>query len=94
MGRQEVDLSNVEYMPIEDVPTRVNQLVKWMPFFNTLTNGKAALLKYNNRQRAHQVREIVIISARYHKFQIKTRIIHGTPEIHDTDEWLLYVWKA
>lgn len=95
MKREPIDLSNTEYIPIEEVPIRAMLERKWLTFFGSLTEGKAALLKYNNRQRVHQVRATILYSAGYHKLRglIKTRVMHGTPEIHGTDDWLLYVWK-
>jgi len=88
------DLSNVNYIPLEEVPTHDMEMKwKWKAFFDKLQDG-AAVLNYNNRQRAHQVRHILIVSAKYHKLTVKTRIIHGTTEIHGTDDWLLYAWKA
>ena len=87
------DLSKVSYLPVGDIPATAFQKHKWRIFFGELPTGKAALLKYNNRQRAHQVRSTVRSSARYFKLAIETRVIAGTLEIHGTDEWLLYVWK-
>jgi len=92
-AREPIDLSNVNYVPKEEVPTKGNRIGKWLSFFNELPDGKAALLKYNNRQRVVQVRATLQSSARYLEIAIKTRVIHGTPEIHGTDEWLLYAWK-
>ena len=82
-----------EYINVEDVPVRGDFIPKWLKFFENLHEGKAALFKYNNRQRAHQVLNTVRMSARYHNQKIHTRLVHGIQAIHDTDDWLLYVWK-
>lgn len=92
---QAVDLSEVEFVPVDEIPNRKWVESKWLKFFDELPDGEAALFKYNNRQRAHQVRGVIFGTLTYHKITgIHTRIIHGTKEIHGTDEWLLYVWKT
>lgn len=65
----------------------------WKQMFDDLPKDKAAMLKYNNRQRAHQIAASIRTSARYHNIKIGTRIIHAEPAIHGTDGWLVYLWK-
>jgi len=88
-AREPVNLSNVDYVPIEEIPSRV-RFGKWIMFFNKLSDGKVALLKYNNRQRALLVRHNLRQIAMYYGItsSIKTRTIH------ETDEWLLYIWRV
>ena len=85
---------NHSYVNVEDLPIKNAQMRKWATFFEGLTIGKAAMFQFNNRQRAHQVRGVIVASARYYRVAIKSRIIHGSQEIHGTDDWLLYIWRA
>jgi len=88
-----------DYEPVivdlDDVPVRGDQgRFNWKQRFLELSDGKAVMVRYNNRQRAHQVRALIIHSARYWGFKnIRTRVIHAEPAIHGTDGWLLYWWK-
>lgn len=84
---------NHTYIDIKDIPIRSKANAKWLTFFNEMPQGEAARFKYNNRQRAHQVRATIKSSARYYTLAVHTRIIHGTQVIHGTEDWLLYVWK-
>jgi len=84
-----------EIVDLDDVPMRKNQSMGiWGLRFLEAPEGKAIMLRYNNRQRAHQVQQIIQGSARYHKVSIKTRLTHAELAIHDTDGWLLYWWKV
>jgi len=87
--REPINLSTVDYVPVEDVPKRTRD-GKWLSFFNELPDGKVALLRYNNKQRAYQVRHSVRQIAIHYGItsSIKTKTIHGT------DEWLLYIWRV
>ena len=82
---------NPEFVGLTDIVRPTKSV--WLERFNELPDGKAAMLKYNNRQRAHQVREVIRASALYYGIPISTRIIHAEPVIHDTDGWLVYFWK-
>jgi len=83
-----------EYVDITDVPSqRKERANSWLARFNAIPEGKAVILQYNTRQRAHQVATNLRMSARYYKIPICTRTIHGTPEIHGTSDYLLYFWK-
>lgn len=87
---------NPEFVDLIDVPIEKRQIGStnvWRQRFLDLPDGKAGMLHYNNRQRAHQVRNLISVVAKYHKFSICTRIIHAEPAIHETDGWLLYFWK-
>jgi len=88
----------IDYKPIfvslDEIPMQENQGRRmWRQRFFGLPDNKAAKLKYNNRQRAHQVRNAIKSSARYWGVNIYTRIIHAEPAIHGEDGWLLYFWK-
>lgn len=86
---------DVTFVDLSDVPIYSNLygLAVWVERFNQLPEGKAGMLRFNNRLRANQVMQSIRSAARYHKIPISTRIIHAEPAIHDTDGWLLYFWK-
>jgi hypothetical protein len=86
---------NPEYVEIDEVPSRINEFWRgmWKERFLSAPKGMATKLKYNTRQRAHQVRNNIHMSARYWGIEIYTRIIHAQPEIHGEDGWLVYWWK-
>ena len=89
------ELDNSELIPLEEVPMwgGKSTTVVWAKRFNSLSEDKAAMVRFNNRQRVHQVRQLVLSSARYWGVSIRTRIIHAEPSIHGTDGWPLYYWK-
>ena len=93
MTRQDFD--DIEYVEKTDVPARQNRQVRsiWKKRFDEIPDGKSAMLRFNNRQRAHQVRGNVRDMAWYFKISVGTRVISATPEIHGCDGWLLYFWK-
>ena len=84
---------NPSLVELNDVPMRQREGGLWKKRFDELPKDKAIMLKYNNRQRAHQVRNAIRQEARIWKCAIATRIIHAEPAIHNTDGWLLYFWK-
>ncbi len=85
---------NPEIVDLVDVPARSNQVREfWGQRFKDLPDGKAAMFKYNNRQRAHQVGQLICKAAKYHGVKIHTRTLRGDMAIHGTDDWLLYFWK-
>ena len=90
-----IDEFKPELVNLIDVPARGSskRVSFWRERFNTLPEGKAAVLKYNNRQRAHQVACSIRCAAKYCQIPLSTRIIHAEPEIHGTDGWLLYYWR-
>lgn len=65
----------------------------WKEIFDGIPKGKALEFICNNRQRAHQVRQLIAASARYWKYSVSTRVIHGTQEIHGTDKWIVYLFN-
>lgn len=81
-----------QYLSTEDIPLRTHY-GKWVKLFDGMADGIAVMFRYNNRQRAHQVRATVASSTRYSNKKIHTRIIHGEPAIHNTNDWLLYIWR-
>jgi len=88
----------IEYTPemidLIDVPRSFKQQGSvWKQRFEEIPDGKAVMLQYNTRQRAHQVAQTIRSSAKYWKIAISTRIIHAEPIIHDTDGWLVYFWR-
>ena len=85
---------NPEYIDLMDVPVNPGSVrILWKKRFDEIPEGQAAMLKYNNRQRAYQMRELIRKEGKYWKVPISTRIIHASPEIHGTDGWLVYFWK-
>jgi len=82
-------MDKFELVDISEVPDRW----EWQKVFNELPIGKAGMVKYNNRQRAHQIAAQMKAAANYRKIVVKTRIIHAEPPIHDEEGWLLYFWK-
>lgn len=81
-----------EYVKMDDVPVRRSSAL-WRKRFQEIPDGKAVMLRCNNRQRAHQLRASIRNAASYHRIKVKTRVIHAEPAIHGTDGWLLYFWK-
>lgn len=83
------------YIDLKDVPLSPHNVQSgtWKKRLDGLTYGKAGMVSYNNRQRAHDVRQSITHAARYLGIPINTRIIHGTPEIHGTDKWFVYFWN-
>lgn len=89
-----MDDFNFTLVELTDVPTAQNRnRGVWKQRFDAIPTGKAAMIRYNNRQRAHQVAGAITGAAHYWKIHIKTRVIHAEPAIHGTDGWLLYFWK-
>ncbi len=85
---------NPTFVDLEDVPPRGLEKKKhWKDRFDEIPDGKAAMLRYHNRQTAHKASEAIQASARYWGVKIHTRVIHAVPEIHGMDGWLLYYWK-
>lgn len=85
---------DIKFVDLAEVPMYLRSSKEnWKERFNNLPEGKAALVVLGNRQRAHQIRMLVVHASRYWKIPIATRIIHAQPEIHNTDGWLLYYWK-
>ena len=85
---------NPEFVDLTEVPMKQSQgRGIWLKRFNAIPEGKACMLRYNSRQRAHQVVQTLRSLAQYHKILISTRIIHAEPAIHGTDGWLVYYWK-
>ena len=84
-----------ELVSMENVPIQKKWgTAFWKRRFEDLPEGKAGMAKYNNRQRAHQVRLLIRSCAKYWGFRdVHTRIIHAEPAIHDTDGWLVYFWR-
>jgi len=85
-----------ELVNLEDIPSGTGSKlgIVWKNRLLSLPTDKIAKLEFNNRQRAHQIRCLIRSSGRYHHIGIGTRIIHASPEIHDTDKWLLYFWRT
>jgi len=83
-----------ELVDLIDVPAGLRQLVRvWKARFDALPSDKAVMLKYNTRQRAHQIVSTIRSEAKYWKASISTRVIHAEPAIHGTDGWLVYFWR-
>jgi len=83
-----------ELVDLDDVPVRIDQRPNvWGQRFLAIPEGKAVMLRYNTRQRAHQVRDNIRSLAKYHGFSIHTRIIKAELVIHGVDGWLVYWWK-
>jgi len=86
--------SQSKLVDLEEVPTRQYRHDSvWKKRFDELPENKARLFQYNNRQKACQMRNSIRQAAKYWKISISTRIIHGGPAVHGTDDWLLYFWK-
>ena len=85
-----------EYVGLDDVPMRLNgrRTSIWRERFNAIPDGKAVMLNYNNRQRAHQVRNNIRTCSKRFGIKISTRIIKAEPIIDGTGGWLLYYWKS
>ena len=83
-----------EYVDLMDVPADTRSVRGiWKKRFDEIPEGKAVMLRFNTRQRAGQVCNVIRHESRYWKVPISTRKIHASPEIHGTDGWLVYYWK-
>jgi len=76
-------MNKIEYVDIKDVPI----VIRWDLTIKAIPSGQAATLLYNNRQRAHQMRNVILHAARKSGLKIHTRTIHIE------DKWRLYIWK-
>jgi hypothetical protein len=85
--------SEIVYTDISDVPSRQRDVADgWKRRFAAIPDGKAAMLRYNNRQRAHQVVTRIRSAAKVHRIAVGTRVIHGVVEIDGHNDWIVYYW--
>lgn len=83
MGSHTISI-NPTYVNLTDVPLK--RAPSWEEVFQSIPDGKAIVLRYNNRQRAHQVRSDACKSANYWGIKVNTALIH------EKNDWLVYIW--
>lgn len=91
-------MMNKDYKPeiihLKDVPEKVHRSRSiWKKRFLELPMGKAVMLKYNNRQRAHHVVSSIRTQSSRHKIAIGVRIIHDEQAIPGINDWVVYWWR-